>query len=84
MQSPNYQTQGESERMPMKITTINIPDCYLDCVDSMVTLGYFPSRSETFREAIKQFLAKEVDNNHLLDPTFFKQIKQTQMETLFK
>jgi Arc/MetJ-type ribon-helix-helix transcriptional regulator len=70
--------------MPLKIITINIPDVYFECVNELVDLGYFPSRSEAFREAIKQFLMNEVQTNKILNPTFFRQTKQQQMEMLFK
>jgi len=45
----------------MKIATINIPDEYLNCIEDMVNLGIYPSRSECVREALKLFL---VQNKH--------------------
>lgn len=68
--------------MPMKIVTINIPDQYLGCLESMVNLGFFPSRSEAVREALKQFLTNEVDLNKGLDQDAFKMMKTTQMESM--
>jgi Arc/MetJ-type ribon-helix-helix transcriptional regulator len=68
--------------MPMKIVTINIPDQYLDCIESMVNLGFFPSRSEAVREALKQFLTNEVELNKGLDPNSFESLKRNQMESM--
>ena len=68
--------------MPMKIITINVPDQYLDCIESMVNQGFFPSRSEAFREALKQFLMNEVELNKGLDSEVFEQMKRNQMESM--
>lgn len=40
----------------MKIITINIPDQYLDAIQGFVDLGFFQSRSDFVRDAIKDFL----------------------------
>lgn len=70
--------------MPMQIVTINIPDQYLECIESMIKLGFFSSRSEAVREALKHFLANEVDLNHgLIDDVFYK-LKQLQMESMLQ
>lgn len=66
----------------MKIVTINIPDQYLDCIESMVNLGFFPSRSEAVREALKQFLTNEVELNKGLDTSSFELMKRNQMESM--
>lgn len=68
--------------MPMKIITINVPDQYLDCIESMVNLGFFPSRSEACREALKQFLMNEAELNKGLDGQSFELLKRNQMESL--
>lgn len=51
----------------MKICTINVPDRYLDVIKVLVDLGFYPSRSEAVRVALKQFLNEEKDNVELLD-----------------
>ena len=50
-----------NEGNKLKIVTINIPEQYLDCLKTLVDLGYFPSRSEAVRQAFKQFLSKEAN-----------------------
>ena len=66
----------------MKITTINIPDIYLDCIEVLVNMGYYPSRSEAVRVALKQFLTDEADNVEDLQKENFKKLKTIQMEML--
>ncbi len=68
--------------MAVKITTINIPDQYLDCVAVLVDMGYYPSRSECVREAIKQFLINEVDLIEDLDQDNFLKLKENQMKVM--
>ena len=62
--------------MAMKIVTINIPDQYLDCIESMVNLGYFPSRSEAVRQIIKSFLQQESELNRKIELEYFKTIEE--------
>ncbi|WP_371801781.1 ribbon-helix-helix domain-containing protein [Candidatus Lokiarchaeum ossiferum] len=66
----------------MKIVTINIPDQYLDCLETMVNMGYFPSRSEAVRQSLKQFLTNEHELNQDLNPERFEAFKTQQMEAL--
>lgn len=66
----------------MKIVTINIPDQYLDCLEIMVNMGFFPSRSEAVRQALKQFLVHEQTVNEGLTIEVFKDLKQTQLEAM--
>lgn len=66
----------------MKIVTINIPDQYLDCLQTMVELGFFPSRSEAVRVALKQFLLRENDVNDGFEHENFKEIKEKQVKAL--
>jgi Arc/MetJ-type ribon-helix-helix transcriptional regulator len=68
----------------MKIVTINIPDQYLDCIESMVNLGFYPSRSEAVREALKQFIVRECQFKKDIDPESFKQMKKQQMGVLMR
>ena len=66
--------------MSMKIITINIPDQYLDCIESMVNMGYFPSRSEALRQAVKQFLICEPELNHDLTLDQFQSLIKARLE----
>ena len=68
----------------MKIVTINIPDQYLDCLAVLVDLGYYPSRSEAVRQALKQFLTDEADLVEGLDKERFEQLKNTQMDVMLQ
>lgn len=68
--------------MTMKITTINLPDQYVNCIETMVNQGFFPSRSEVVREAIKKFLTKEIELNKGIEITTFEHLKKQQMETM--
>ena len=71
---------GENKKM--KIVTINIPDQYLDCLEIMVNMGFYPSRSEAVRQALKQFLVHEQEVNEGLTVEVFKDLKQTQLEAM--
>jgi Arc/MetJ-type ribon-helix-helix transcriptional regulator len=66
----------------MKIATINIPDEYLNCIEILVNLGYYPSRSECVREALKQFLGREVQLNENLKAENFERVKSAQMQKM--
>jgi hypothetical protein len=46
----------------MKIITVNIPTSYLKAIDTFIgENGLFPSRSELFRVAVRDFLIHEMD-----------------------
>jgi Arc/MetJ-type ribon-helix-helix transcriptional regulator len=66
----------------MKIVTINIPDQYLDCIESMVNLGFYPSRSEAVREALKQFIIHEANLSRDMEKETFEGIKKRQLSVL--
>lgn len=68
--------------MAMKICTIHIPNQYLECIQIMQDLGYFPSRSEAIRQALKIFLSKETKLIKDMDPENFREIKEIQMNVL--
>ena len=44
----------------MRIVTINIPDSYLKSFESLIKLDLYASRSQIVREALKDFLDKEL------------------------
>lgn len=68
--------------MKKRICTINIPDQYLDCLESMVNLGFYPSRSEAIRAAIKQFLVDEPERSKLMDKETFHKGKAIEMKRM--
>lgn len=68
----------------MKIVTINIPDQYLDCIETMVNMGFYPSRSEAVRAAIKLFLQKEVNLNAGMQADAFYEMKREQQCALLR
>jgi Arc/MetJ-type ribon-helix-helix transcriptional regulator len=68
----------------MKIVTINIPDQYLDCIESMVNLGFYPSRSEAVREALKQFIVRESKFTKDIEKPSFEAMKRKQMGVLMR
>ena len=55
----------------MKIITINLPEKYLDAIQTLNDLGIYPSRSEAIRNALSQFLDDELEMfNNLQEDTF--------------
>jgi Arc/MetJ-type ribon-helix-helix transcriptional regulator len=55
----------------MKIITINLPEKYLDAIQTLNDLGLYPSRSEAIRAALSEFLDDELKMfNNLEDNTF--------------
>ena len=70
--------------MTLKICTINVPDSYLECMDVLVEMGFYPSRSEAVRIALKQFIGREATLFDSLDPDFFESLKQEQIENYYK
>lgn len=78
MHSRHAETKVEG--MKLQIVTINLPNQYLDSIETLVNLGFFPSRSEAVRQALKEFLEREYKFNVDLDPKHFKQLKEQQME----
>ena len=66
----------------MRIVTINIPDQYLDCIQVLVNLGYYPSRSEAVRQALKRFLTEESKMTTDMTPENFQALKSEQMEAM--
>jgi Arc/MetJ-type ribon-helix-helix transcriptional regulator len=68
----------------MKIITINIPDQFLDALEILVCLGFFPSRSQAMREAIKDLLEKDLQFNGDIVPEAFQKLKETQLRCLVR
>lgn len=66
----------------MKIITINLPQKYLDCIEILIRLGYYPSRSETIRVALREFLGDELTMYQRLDKESFAKLKKTQLNSM--
>jgi len=62
----------------MKIITINLPEKYLEAIQTLNDLGVYPSRSEAIRTALSQFLDDELKMfNNLEDKTFKMLVRST-------
>jgi Arc/MetJ-type ribon-helix-helix transcriptional regulator len=59
----------------MKLISIYIPEPYLDALDKLVKKGYYPSRAEAIRLAIKDLIQTE---HHLLHapPKLHKKLRK--------
>lgn len=68
----------------MRIISINIPDQFLDAIEVLIALGFFPSRSEAMREAIKQLLLKDAEFNGNILPEAFQKLKEEQLRCLIR
>jgi Arc/MetJ-type ribon-helix-helix transcriptional regulator len=56
----NKKKGGQSpDGIPKRICTINVPITYLDNIKLLVDMGFYNSRSELIREALKDFLDRE-------------------------
>jgi len=40
----------------MRLTTVLVPECYLNVLDFMVKKGFYPDRAEAIRFAIKNLI----------------------------
>ena len=58
----------------MKIITINLPEKYLNAIQTLNEMGIYPSRSEAIRIALKNFLTEELKMYNDLDDQSFKMI----------
>lgn len=58
----------------MKIITINLPERYLEAIQTLNDLGVYPSRSEALRAALRDFLAKELKWFHELEDSNFRML----------
>ncbi|MGQ4874029.1 MAG: ribbon-helix-helix domain-containing protein [Promethearchaeota archaeon] len=58
----------------MKIITINLPEKYLDAIQTLNDLGIYPSRSEAIRIALRDFLSKELKMYEELETENFKML----------
>ncbi len=61
----------------MKIITINLPEKYLEAIQILNDLGVYPSRSETIRIALKDFLKDELEMYQDLEAESFKKLVKT-------
>ncbi|MFX1392945.1 MAG: ribbon-helix-helix domain-containing protein [Promethearchaeota archaeon] len=58
----------------MKIITINLPEKYLSAIQILNDLGIYPSRSETIRIALRDFLKDELKMYKDLEDDSFKML----------
>jgi Arc/MetJ-type ribon-helix-helix transcriptional regulator len=58
----------------MKIITINLPEKYLNAIQTLNYLGIYPSRSEAIRIALRDFLDEELKMYEDLDEESFKML----------
>jgi Arc/MetJ-type ribon-helix-helix transcriptional regulator len=47
--------------MTIQIITCNIPTIYIDAIAKLMEQGLFPSRSEAIRQALRDFLKRELE-----------------------
>jgi len=58
----------------MKIITINLPEKYLEAIQTLNDLGVYPSRSEAIRTALGEFLGDELKMFQNLEEETFKML----------
>jgi Arc/MetJ-type ribon-helix-helix transcriptional regulator len=58
----------------MKIITINLPEKYLEAIQTLNDLGIYPSRSEAIRTALSEFLEEELKMFNDLEEDTFKML----------
>ena len=58
----------------MKIITINLPEKYLEAIQTLNDLGVYASRSEAIRTALGEFLGDELKMFQNLDEETFKML----------
>jgi len=58
----------------MKIITINLPEKYLEAIQTLNDLGMYPSRSQAIRTALSQFLDDELKMFNNLEEKTFKML----------
>ena len=56
----------------MKIITINLPEQYLNAIQTLIDLEFYPNRSEVIRLALEDFLESELQFDTILNPENFK------------
>jgi len=63
----------------MKIITINLPEKYLEAIQTLNDLGVYASRSEAIRNALSEFLSDELKMfENLEDRTFRMLVRSNQ------
>lgn len=60
----------------MKIITINLPEKYLDAIQTLQDLDIVPSRSQAIRNALHEFLAKELKFSNDLGSRNFRMLQK--------
>lgn len=62
------------------IITINVPDQFLEAMDTLVNMGYYPSRSEVVRQSLRGFTKKHAE--FMNDLQGLPRLKSLQMDRL--
>ena len=44
----------------MKVISVNLPDAYIDGLDELVDIGFFPNKSEAIRAAVRDMIKNEL------------------------
>ena len=55
----NFNKTTMSERLNMKLITVNIPKAYLEDLEELVKMGMYSSRSEAIRIAVRDLIWDE-------------------------
>ena len=63
----------------MKIITINLPEKYLEAIQTLNDLGIYPSRSEAIRIALHDFLTDELKMYKDLEDESFRMIIRSKL-----
>ncbi len=63
----------------IKIITINLPEKYLSAIQVLNDLGIYPSRSEAIRNALADFLDKEMKMDEELAEEHFRMLVKTNL-----
>ena len=64
----------------MKIITINLPEKYLEAIQTLNDLGVYPSRSEAIRTALSEFLDDEIKMFGNLEEETFKMLVRSNLK----
>ncbi len=64
----------------MKIITINLPEKYLEAIQTLNDLGVYPSRSEAIRKALSEFLSDELNMFQNLEDKTFRMLVRSNLK----
>ncbi len=64
----------------MKIITINLPEKYLEAIQTLNDLGVYPSRSQAIRTALSDFLGDELKMFQNLEDKTFRMLVRSNLK----